>query len=701
MASPGFKTPTYDLGAGVLDARSSAGTAEPGAFRVLLNLGTDDETGRRRLGGWKQLGYEDAGDSNDDLHDQLLAAQGELVGDVFTPIVGQREAISLIYEAVSFAGSRYLIAATRSRIYSATGQGRNWRLIADAVRGPLKTGQSPWPQHRFEVAQVGDYLFFSDGETYVLYWPLGGTIPADGIYADRMWSAQAVPELLALDIFRADAICGWNGWLFVGVGSVLYWSDGNNPLGFLPGAERLSGFYDFGSERIRKIAPLGGRVRIYTDAAIYELQSAGVDVVWLPIEMSRTEFMIAYPESFLNMGDTHMWLTQDTLAIMQASDREPRVLNWMHLASGFIFNGMDARLLRQLRIPFTAFGALDRTRCHQIAVGFVADVENQTGDIWLSWPTTSVDLDDPEGIRRMTLLLNIHTSKASLVDHGFSAFGMAVLPRAKTVRDFEIEQQICDPDDLLTDALLLAAKEGYPLNEVPSPELDPPTSIWNATEDPSLPMDPDTSLASRVCGPYLDEVCSVCRGNVRKFLMASARDYTIKEYTRSLGERDVYRLSLDTVHVPSDTTGFPNVLQGVFTQEGYATLIQSEALQLGGPIDKLVNRIGIEFDAEDQDPAGLCHVELGMSNTAQQLDWAKSDAKKMDDMRNGTPDPVELHDPRPAAPVGFPFHRVGIWTAFRVFVSDASLNLKPKNCMATFNRAMISIKARSSTWLKP
>src|SRR4051812_45538722 len=92
-----FKDLAIPLATGMLDGRSSAGEASAGDFRVLLNIGTHEAGGRDRLPGW--LAWRTDAPSNEDLHDQLLGAQGTTVDDAFAVTAGQREAITLIAEA--------------------------------------------------------------------------------------------------------------------------------------------------------------------------------------------------------------------------------------------------------------------------------------------------------------------------------------------------------------------------------------------------------------------------------------------------------------------------------------------------------------------------------------------------------------------------------------------------------------------------
>lgn len=70
------KSVVYAFKSGVLDGRSPCGEAGPNDYRVLLNVATSEERGRKRLGGWLAR-RTDGTLGNEDLHDQLLGAVGQ------------------------------------------------------------------------------------------------------------------------------------------------------------------------------------------------------------------------------------------------------------------------------------------------------------------------------------------------------------------------------------------------------------------------------------------------------------------------------------------------------------------------------------------------------------------------------------------------------------------------------------------------
>lgn len=253
------------------------------------------------------------------------------------------------------------------------------------------------------------------------------------------------------------------------------------------------------------------------------------------------------------------------------------------------------------------------------------------------------------------------------------------------------------PVDPSSEEFLIAQKTGAPLNSPVPLDVDPPASLWNSTENPHLPMDSD-SLAARLCDTYMDEECSECRDGRQVFLMASANDFCLKQFTPDTYERDVYHLDQDIHYAPVDANNFPNVREGVWTQDGYPTLVQQAEHRPGGSLKKMVNRIGIEFDAIEQEPPGKLLVQLGTANTAAGFRWDQTPGKDMD-VNPDTPESnVNDIGLRPARPVTYAFFRDGIWLAQRIYVTDSTGDTSPTDCAASFNRAEVSAKVRNTDW---
>jgi hypothetical protein len=348
-----FQDISIPLANGVLDGRSTAGEPPPTDFGFLLNVDTQDQAGRARCPGF--YAWKSADPSNEDLHDQLLGGAGKMVDGVFVSYAGQREVVLALFEARQSSGIYYSIACTKSRIYASTGQCRNWRIIADNLAGGYSDGDSAWPNVTPRLAQVGDFILFTNNIDPVLVWPLGGSVidgtqfigkagynPADYY---RRWAMFEVFDLVGLDIIRASIVAEWNGFAFIGnvvqegthrPGGI-FWSDSANPMEWAPGGNSLAGFTDFSNgETVLRIEPIGGQLRVYTDKAIYSVTLVGGTAVFQFQEIYRGDLALAFSNSFVNAGEAHIWMVQDSIVSLGAYDRVPNRYEWIHRAAGSI-----------------------------------------------------------------------------------------------------------------------------------------------------------------------------------------------------------------------------------------------------------------------------------------------------------------------------------------------------------------------------
>lgn len=701
-----FKDLPVVLAGGVLNGRLPAGESSQNDFRLLLNVNTLEERGCARLPGW--VAWRTLDDSNEDLHDQLIGAQGKMVDGDFVAADGQTEVLTLLAEARASSGIHYNIAGNKSRLYVSTGKGRNWRLIADGLGGPYSQTDSLWPNVRTQMAQVGDYLLFTNNIDPVFAWPMGGPVITTGDNADRLWAAFDVPDLVGLSLDRVGVIAAWDGWAFAGdvteagtrYPGRVYWSDFNNPISWAPGGESIAGYAPLGSgETVLRIEPIGGQLRCYTDKAIYAVTFVGGDAVFQFTEIYRGDLALAFQNSLINLGDTHIWMVQDSIVALGAFDRVPNRYEWMHRAAGFIFKGLDGRVVQDSPVDFSAFNPIDKTKCYQISTGYDANL----GNIWISWPTkpTSDDPESPddvfdfEGVRRMTMILNPRYQKATLVDYGFSAFSILRRHQWETVRDFMVENGVCSAENLITESSLVGQKEGFPMNTQTSPDTLP-TCIWNEDEDPNNPKS-ENSVAAMVCDRKLAIDCKQCVPEP-EFAMVSVLDFCIKRFDISARLREVYLSKQTTVWVPNKNLNhFPNVLQAFYGEFGYPTLIQGEISRWGTGSDKIVTKILAAYDAEEQTVSGKLGAQIGVSNSPHCTDWHSADAVTMDCLRSG----ADADGARASQPALFNFYRAGAWVAYRLFVAsmeDDVLNYSPTGCGVTINDIAIRAKSKNETW---
>jgi len=435
-----------------------------------------------------------------------------------------REAITLLHSFRSVSGRRRLIAGTMSRLYVNNETGGNWRILADGLGGschdPSDCTCSP---KRFTSAQLGNTVIFCNGIDPVLVWQSDEA--PNGCYG---WSADYLMDLLALNISTAE-VCGvYQGFLFIGdvtadgerIPSRLHWCDYNNPLHWAPGFESLAGFHDFGQgETILVVKPIGGKIRIYTDRAIYDGTIVADDRLFSFQEVYRGERIPVYRHGFVNGGDFHMFMGEDTIYIMSEYDREPTPFEWCHLASGAVFRGLPSSWITAID-ELDAFPPINDRNCNNIVGGW--DGLNEAA--WFSWPTG----DDQ--CPSQSLILWPKRRKASLVDHGFTAFVTHQPDQDLQVRDFLASYGLCDPATGRLEKESVFCSEDYTPVNYPY--------LRNATEDPDLPMEPDSFFA-QLCNICIEDICQTC-DVPSTFIMACAEGQNLVEFTRDSYVREVY-----------------------------------------------------------------------------------------------------------------------------------------------------------------
>lgn len=701
-----FKEVPLEFLSGALDTRSPSGTLDFATWRLLLNIDGSESLGLCRGKGFKR--YLDGAEcyANQDLHDQLLQGQtyfesytseagGNLITDGTTsgivgygsgtfPIVrrtpvvsytycGQtqytlgrqcNEAITLLHSFQNALKQRRLIAGTKSRLYVSDEHGGNWRIIADGLGGAChsETDCSCSPI-RFTAATLGQVILFGNGVDYVLGWEFDAG--PDGCAS---WSAEYVQDLLFLNIDSAEIVQTWNGFAFLAgvradnepLPGRLYWSDYNDPLSWIPGGESLAGFHDFGAgERILRVEPIGGRLRVYTSQAIYDLtQSADENLVFNVQEIYRGPHVPIYRHSLVNTGEYHIYLSEDSVFTLAEYDRNPTLVEWIHRATGAIYKGVPETWVNDFD-GLDAFGPLERSNCDQVVGGF----DPVRKAVWFSWPTEGSTCPN------MSIVLWPQRRKASLYDHGFTSFVSHRPDLGETIRDFLGVHGLCDPDGELV------AKQG-----VPCPvDYSPGTwdYLWNETEDPDLPMG-DNAFFSVICGSCIEDFCDTCDTDVR-FIMASAVDLCLKEYA------DVYYREM----LASETSAtFPDTTTATYTQDGYTSLIQGDAYRYRTDSNKRLRGIAVNFVSDDQTSPSQLHGEAGYGMQPDRIQW-EEDASTID---IGAIDyGLEADNQRPGEVPGFNFFATGSFIAYRLWTDGTGGQF----CMSSIT---VKLQALNNCW---
>lgn len=583
-----------------------------------------------------------------------------------------REAITLLYEAVSIGGRRKLIAGTKSRLYVLNERSGNWRIILDGQSGAYSEDNCGCAQRRFKVAQVGNIIIVTNNFDPVMTWEID-----TGPKGCDMWSTEYIPDLQGLGIQKASVVAAWQGFAFLADvqvnnehwGSRIYWSDLNDPRTWAPGGGSLAGYVDLGlGERVVAIAPIGGQLRVYTirgdEKAIYDVTIVGGTEILSFNEIYRGPDGIEYENSLVNTGKAHIWFSSSGIMTLGEYDRTPQRIDWMYKADGVFYNGLSGEWLRDFD-GLSGFGPVNKDYCHNVVGGY----NSERKQIWFSWPT------DDNHCANMSLVLNPVYKAATLVDHGFTAFLTYRADFTQALRDWLAQYAGCDP------STMLMPKEGEALPVDPSPYV--PAYIRNETEDPDLPADP-SSVCSYLDGATIEDFCEAC-GVESKFVMADAEDKCLKEFTEDQYFREHYV-------EPNVIYDCPQTIDGTYANLGYVSMLQTDATDFKTKTEKLIAKTLVDNNAESQTTPSRLHFELAYGQQPECLRWDLSAATQpLKCLTDRNRNQHRLRNTRPDTNPSFHFHRRGIYFAWRFWVGGTGGG-------ACFNAVTISARNIQGDW---
>lgn len=574
------------------------------------------------------------------------------------------------------SGDTRLLAGTRSRLFSNTGLDGNWRLLLANSGGDIPVAGVP--EVRWKHAQMGNIVLFTNGVDQPYWWSFEKPANDNGI------SAELIDDLVALDISSVQCIGAWRGFVFLGntisEGIIsqnrVYWSDFNDPLSFTPLPDSLAGYIDLGSdERVLAMAPLGGQFRVYTDKAIYDVNLVGGDEVFNFREVYRGPQVLRFPNSLVNLGDTHIYGGEDTFYAIGELDRTPRLIDWMYRASGAIYNGVSADYLGGIpSTTLSAFGPINRSACHLLTGGY----DEAERILWFSWAP------DDEIVPTKSLAMQMDIGKACVVDSGFTAFCSHLPSYSVSVRRWLADMGICEPEPI--------AGEGNPLPQKYLPN-DSLTCLRNPTEDPNLPPSEGNSVCDAVTeNPELEPDCSPC-GNGYKFVMASAQDKCLKQYDASYYAREYCTTpEANRSGLLWEGTDHPTTVVE-YGEYGYVSLIQTDSMDMGTPNNKTVSRIVVEYDAPDvpDELAAKLHADVGYGSQPRKLIWQGSTPRPIDRLSAETEAQMLANNIRPNKQASFQFFRTGAQLAYRLMIADTAKG-PVKGGSASLNEMNVSVR---------
>ncbi len=518
------------------------------------------------------------------------------------PQTGAREAITLIEEFPSGEGTRHLIAATESRIYALNDASHNWRIIAD---GKAAGGSCGCGTRRFHSARLGNYMLFTNNYDDVLAWPFDE--PSSGC---ELQAAQEISDLVSLQIRKASVIVEYKGFIFlmnVEVEGIRYvaktvWSDFGNPLSWAPSNASLASDSNIGdpSEAVVEAKVLGDYLFIYKERSIWRCTLVDpAEGLFSFQQVYRGEHVPRYRNSLVSTGDAHYYFGPDEVYLFDLYGQSPKVVEWIQKATRMVFDD-------NLVFSSENLGCgIEKAKCDLAVGGW--DPVNQ--NLWFSWvskkngdgtsvaETTKTGFIPKHGVDcpNRSLVFNLRHQTSSYVDHGFSAFGPYRPESRLSLREWLVELGACTEADLPADIkegeAFAAMDPGTPIN-----------SIINATEDPSLPSDPD-SLCAALGDSTFDDLCYDC-GADTKFLMASTADFCIKQYDQDVSAREFYDFT-----------------SGLYSDLGYDSVLESAALGFATDFEKTMNRVTVEFSPPVQTPTPNLYCKLGNSSQPECALW--------------------------------------------------------------------------------
>jgi hypothetical protein len=584
-----------------------------------------------------------------------------------------REPITMLAQAELEDTGRKLLAATKSKIYALSESSANWIILADGLGG-IYTEEDcqECSSRRFSTVRLGGYNLFTNGFDPVLSWRFDA--PVSGC---NQWRAHYVEELLALGITKVKVLGSWKGFAFYAnveeagqtFPSKIFWSDFNAPLSVIPSDTSLASFSDLGfGEEVLRFEPLGGQARLYTDKAIYEVLLVGGDEVFRFLEIYRGPDSIKYKYSLVNIGNAHVYLGETGIFVLEEYARKPNRVEWMHKASGAIYNGVSATDV--IGFPYLApFGPINKEQCDQ-AIGWF---DSERKHVWFSWPS------DDHVCPNVSLLMSLQYGFSSIVDKGFTA-GVSFTsdPRASLL-DWLRLNQVCNFSDFLSDL----KKSGIPYDSTDASFDDPPTYIWNADENPDLPSDPD-SLCARLGGLSIEDLCGEdCRTRTL-MVVADSDDRTLKEYDENVFYRESFVDSGTVYDCPYTTTG-------IYAIGGYTSLVQGDMHKFGKNEEKTAGMASIDYVAREQATPSVLEFQIGYSAQPACPTWKTATPVELRCLTEESAAQHEAQNTRPNTFAKYPIYRSGVFLGYRFFVRGTGGG-------SCFSEVKLHVRLKQSCW---
>lgn len=198
-----------------------------------------------------------------------------------------------------------------------------------------------------------------------------------------------------------------------------------------------------------------------------------------------------------------------------------------------------------------------------------------------------------------------------------------------------------------------------------------PWAIRNTNEDPDDPVEMCSLCDIIGNDPSKEPDCNPCQNGL-VFVMASAADKCLKMYDPDYYARESCSTPEESRSGMTWTATDHPTTEACYTESGYVSILQTDALDMGSSVNKTVNKVAVEFDAADvpADSGARLHVDLGYGAQPRQLIWQGSQSRAVDRLARGTDQQLLAANLRPNRVASFPFFRSGSQIGLRLMVAD-------------------------------
>lgn len=559
-------------------------------------------------------------------------------GDDLHYMQGCREAVTMLNE-ITTDTARTLVAATMSRVYEYNQSSGNWRILVDGLGNSGYTAeQCTCNSVRGVSDTMGEYLLYTNNLDAPMIYHLGDE--PSGCALNAM---QVVTDLDALGINRAGGVVVWKGfaiWFDLTengsrFGGDVIWSDLEAPDSYIESDTSFAGRATIAvGETLLAAGELGNWLIFYTDKGIIRTTLVGGEDVFNFERIYTGGNALKYKFSLINGGDFHAYLGESDVYVFTQFDTRPINVAWITKAAGFIFNGIAE--------DDAIYEPINKEACDLVTGGW----SEEKHEAWLSWPTG--DNICPN----VTLRLNMKFNAADFVDHGFTAFLTFRKDERPTVGQWIEDMGICPRGSVVAVGL----KEGDVCSGSESVVEDPPLYIRNETEDPDLPIDPD-SLCAALGDRTIDDFCDDCAVSAT-FIAASATDFTLKQIEDDIYYREMLGGNIEAYDGYSCHGEFYHFV-------GYDTVMQEGAEMYRSGDEKMIKRVIVEAEPLPQSSPSPLECDVAYGSQPSCMTWVSARSLDFECQTQKTPAQHAADKTRQDDGFNFPFWRRGIYLSAR------------------------------------